>query len=329
MIFKRFQSNAVQVFNRSIKLRQRQRAALDPRSSEVEYLRNLVADLTVERLSIINRNYTNFLDFGCNGGNFLKSLLLSNPKDAEVNDLVLSKLKNVYLLDSCQELLFKNNFDQASSAAGLSIEKVLVQDEESSDFLAKHQDYFDGVISNLSLHWVNDLPSVFKKINDSLKPDGMFMGSIFALDTLFELRSSFQLSELERKNGLSPHISPFVQSNDISNILNKTNFRLVTLDVDEIVVSYPRLINLMEDLKLMGENNCLSSLESISLSKDILISTEAIYKELYGKKDDKVPGGVALPATFRIIFFIGWKNSENQPKPLERGSAKVTLKDAL
>lgn len=67
------------------------------------------------------------------------------------------------------------------------------------------------VLSNLSLHWVNDLPGCFEAIIKSLKPDGVFMASIFGGETLFELRSSLQLAELERKGGISPHISPFTQ----------------------------------------------------------------------------------------------------------------------
>lgn len=67
------------------------------------------------------------------------------------------------------------------------------------------------IVSNLSLHWVNNLPGCFDAIFKSLKPDGIFLASFFGGDTLFELRSALQLAELERKGGLSAHISPFVQ----------------------------------------------------------------------------------------------------------------------
>lgn len=67
------------------------------------------------------------------------------------------------------------------------------------------------VLSNLSLHWVNNLPGCFDAIFKSLKPDGLFMATLFGGDTLYELRSSLQLAELERKGGLSAHISPFAQ----------------------------------------------------------------------------------------------------------------------
>ncbi len=49
-----------------------------------------------------------------------------------------------------------------------------------------------------SLHWVNNLPKTFSRINQCLKPDGVFIGGMFGGQTLFELRCSLQLAELER-----------------------------------------------------------------------------------------------------------------------------------
>lgn len=49
-----------------------------------------------------------------------------------------------------------------------------------------------------SLHWVNDLPGVLKEVLRVLKPDAPFIGVMFAGDTLYELRSSLQLAEMER-----------------------------------------------------------------------------------------------------------------------------------
>lgn len=66
-------------------------------------------------------------------------------------------------------------------------------------------------MSSLSLHWVNDLPGLFAAVKRCLKPDGMFIASMYGGETLFELRSSLQLAEVERKGGIAPHISPFTQ----------------------------------------------------------------------------------------------------------------------
>lgn len=107
----------------------------------------------------------------------------------------------------------------------------------------------DLIISCLSLHWVNDLPNAFKKILESLKEDGVFLASVFGGDTLYELRSSFQLAELERRGGLSPHISPFTEVRDIGNLLTRAGFCMLTIDTDEIVVNYPSIFELMWDLK--------------------------------------------------------------------------------
>ena len=37
--------------------------------------------------------------------------------------------------------------------------------------------------------------------------------------------------------------------------------------------------------------------------------------------------GTAVPATFQIVYMIGWKQSDTTPKALARGSAKRSLKD--
>lgn len=45
---------------------------------------------------------------------------------------------------------------------------------------------------------MNDLPGALSEICRVLKPDSPLIGAIFAGDTLFELRCSLQLAELER-----------------------------------------------------------------------------------------------------------------------------------
>lgn len=174
-------------------------------------------------------------------------------------------------------------------------------------------------MSSLSLHWVNNLPGCMQQIFKCLKPDGVFMAVLFGGDTLFELRSSLQLAELERKGGISPHISPFVQTQDIGSLLNRAGFKMLTIDTDEMVIGYPSMFELMFDLKGMAENNAALN-RPLHLSRDVMVAAAAIYTELY-----KVENGVS--ATFQLIHFVGWKPGPNQPKPLERGSANASFKD--
>lgn len=42
---------------------------------------------------------------------------------------------------------------------------------------------------------------------------------------------------------------------------------------------------------------------------------------------DPKTGEKSIPATFQIIYLLGWKPDKSQPKPLERGTGQVSLKD--
>ena len=182
---------------------------------------------------------------------------------------------------------------------------------------------FDLVLSSLSLHWANDLPGVLAQINGLLRPDCPFVGAMLGGDTLFELRTSLQLAEQERRGGLSPRVSPLADVRDVGGLLQRAGFRLLTVDVDDIVVDYPSTFALMEDLQAMGESNAVLGREMGAIGRDVLLANDAIYRALHGNDDG------SIPATFRIIYMIGWHESADQAKPLARGSGEVNLKDIL
>ncbi|XP_031806944.1 arginine-hydroxylase NDUFAF5, mitochondrial isoform X3 [Sarcophilus harrisii] len=172
----------------------------------------------------------------------------------------------------------------------------------------------------LCLHWVNDLPRAFKQIHYVLKPDGVFIGAMFGGDTLFELRCSLQLAELEREGGFSPHISPFTAVNDLGHLLGRAGFNTLTVDTDEIQVNFPGMFEVMEDLQGMGESNCSWNRKPL-LHRETMLAAAAIYQEMYGNEDGSVP------ATFQIYYMIGWKYHDSQARPAQRGSATVSFGD--
>lgn len=182
---------------------------------------------------------------------------------------------------------------------------------------------FDAVLSSLSLHWINDLPSVLTQINHILKPDGPFIGVMLGGDSLFELRTSLQLAELDRRGGVSTHTSPLADVRDVGGLLQRAGFQLLTVDVDDIIIEYPSSFALMQDLQAMGDSNAVLGREASGIRRDVLAAGEAIYHELHGNEDDSVP------ATFRLIYMIGWKKGPSQPKPLERGSGMASIKEVL
>ena len=161
------------------------------------------------------------------------------------------------------------------------------------------------------------------QVNHVLKPDAPFVATMMGGDTLYELRTSLQLASLERLGGISPHVSPLADVRDIGGLLTKAGFKMLTVDVDDIIVDYPDIFALMTDLQAMGESNAVVEREMGPIGRDVLLAAQGIYKELHGNEDG------TLPATFRIIFWIAWKEGEGQSKPLARGSGQISMKDIL
>ena len=98
---------------------------------------------------------------------------------------------------------------------------------------------------------------------------------------------------------------------------------MLTVDVDDIIVDYPSIFALMTDLQAMGESNAVLRREMGGLGREVMAAGEGIYRALHGNEDG------SIPATFRMIYMIGWKEGVGQPEPLERGSGQVSIKDLL
>ncbi len=180
----------------------------------------------------------------------------------------------------------------------------------------------DLIVSLLSLHWANDLPGALAQIRRALKPDGLFIGSLFGAGTLKELRGVLTEAELAERGGAQARVSPFADGFDGAGLLQRAGFALPVTDVDRFTVRYPDLFALVRDLRAMGETNGLAG-QVRPLSRAVVARAAALYAERHGEADGR------LPATFEIIHLAGWRPHESQQKPLPRGSAKMRLADAL
>lgn len=316
----------MKVFNRETKLIQRNRSATDPDFKWGQYLKDEVSKKTIERLSYLKVPFDNVLDFGAHSGNFERTLCEErwderDPTWKEDRLIVKNKIGKILMVDSSEGLLFKDMESRFNKE--LQVDRLVADEEHFDAPELTEENKYDLIISNLALHWINDLPQAFKNLHKCLKPDGCFIGSMFGGDTLFELRTSLQLAEMERYGGIAPRVSPFVNSADVGNLMQKAGFTMLTVDVQEFIVDYPNTLALMEDLKLMGENNSVL-MTPPTLTKDLLIALEPIYQELHGNKETG-----HLPATFRFVYMIGWKQGKYMARPAPRGSADISLKDAF
>ncbi|KAH9939255.1 S-adenosyl-L-methionine-dependent methyltransferase [Epithele typhae] len=301
-------SSPFQVFDRNAKQMQRDRAASrkeGERSRVVDYVRDEVAEMLFERMQDIKRRFNTVLDLGSGPGHFSKLLGPENTR-------------RVVMIDSSAKTLHRDD----STEFDPEVEVQRMQADEESLLHVVPRDSQEAIVSCLSLHWVNDLPGILVQVKEALQPDGVFLGALFGGDTLFELRTSLQLAEVEREGGISPHVSPMTDTRDMSNLMGRAGFTLLTVDVDEIKVNYPSMWELLEDLQDMGESNAVIGRRQV-IHRDTLAAASAIYREVHANEDG------TIPATFQVIFVIGWKPSPNQPQPLERGSGQTNLKDVL
>ena len=121
-----------------------------------------------------------------------------------LSDIPSERIGKLVMIDSAEHLLHRD-----PEFAPPFAERRVIPTLES---LPLEDSSVDCVISNLVLHWINDLPGIMVQINRSLVPEGLFLAAILGGDTLFELRGSIQLAEQERKGGVSPHISPMAST---------------------------------------------------------------------------------------------------------------------
>lgn len=284
------------VFDRMLLRRRRARAALG--GGDHDFLLGEVGDRLLDRLSDMTRRFPLALDLGCRDGMLARGL---------------AGRGGIETLLQC---------DVAGANAGRALVHgpSFVADEELLPLRARS---VDAVLSNLSLHWVNDLPGALAQIRAALKPDGLFLASLFGAGTLGELRACLMEAELAECGGASPRVSPFAGLRDAAGLLQRAGFALPVADGDTITVTYPDLFRLLADLRGMGETNLLLDRLKQPTRRAVFARAAALYQERFAEPDGR------LRATFQIIFLTGWAPHESQQQPAKRGSGKASLKDVL
>jgi NADH dehydrogenase [ubiquinone] 1 alpha subcomplex assembly factor 5 len=287
-------SDSAQIFDRRAVRLHRDRAAA--RLPDHDFLWRDCADRLADRLLDITRRFPLALDLGCHGG--------------EMRDALAGRggIETLVQCDLSEAML--------RQAGGLGV----VADEE---FIPFGDATFDLVISNLSLHWVNDLPGCLAQIRRVLKPDGLFVAGFLGGDSLIELRRAWMEAELAEEGGAGPRVSPFADVRDAGALLQRAGFALPVVDSDTISVRYGDPMRLMVDLRGMGESNAVRGRRKGFTRRSTLFRAVAAYEELFGGDDGRVP------ATFQLITMTAWAPHPSQQRPLRPGSGQVNLADFL
>jgi NADH dehydrogenase [ubiquinone] 1 alpha subcomplex assembly factor 5 len=292
------------VFDRKAVRAHRERAARH--FADHDFLFREAAERLVERLDDVNRVFPRVLDMGARTG--VLAPLIAQRKGVEL--LVHSDL-------SCAMM----RAARARACDGTADRAVVVADEE---YLPFAEGSFDLVVSCLSLHWTNDLPGALIQARRALKPDGLFLVTLLGGETLIELRQALLDAELAETGGAGPRISPFADLRDAAALLQRAGFALPVADSDTITVEYENALDLMRDLRGMGESNAVVERRKDFSRRSTILRAAAIYEDRFGKESTG-----RMPATFQMLTLTAWAPAANQPKPLRPGSATTRLAQAL
>ncbi len=285
-------SSVPRVFDRELHARRRTRAAAG--FGGYSFLKQRIAEDIVERLSGINREFSRVLDLGAQNGTLSDALYAQAPD----RQIVQSDLSAAY----------------CAPPLGVCADEEMLPFADAS---------FDLAVSAMSLHWVNDLPGALIQIQRALKPDGLMIAALPGAGTLGELRQSMLTAETEIRGGAVMRVSPFLDVIDGAQLLQRAGFAMPVADAETVTVRYDSMLNLLTDLRGMGETAVFADRSGPRLTRGIVLRAAEIYAEQFADADGRVR------ATFEIVTLSGWAPAAGQPVPKRPGSASVRLADAL
>lgn len=214
---------------------------------------------------------------------------------------------------------YKNELIAAGEHAIHKDAKIVIADyKHSEDQLHYKAEQFDAIISGGTLDGVNDLPGALIQMRRFLKPDGVLLGSIFGSGSLATLKSIMMAAD---GDAVRPHIHPQIDIRTMADLMVRAGFQLPVADRDTVRVRYSSLLIMVNDIRDMGLGNSLTQ-HTPNMSRAALYRAIEKWNSLT-EDDGKVT------ETCEMIHFNGWAPSPDQPKPAKRGSAKMSLADAL
>lgn len=190
--------------------------------------------------------------------------------------------------------------------------------QADEDALPFADESFDLVIACGTLDSVNDLPGALILMRRILRPDGLMLAAFTGAGTLPRLRAALMAGEGDRPG---QHIHPQVDVRSAGDLLARAGFTMPVADGDVLTVRYGDMLRLMHDLRGMGAGNVLTS-RPPALRREALIGAAGHFAAA-ADSDGKTAEDMA------IVYLSGWKADPTQAAPARRGSAKMSLAEAL
>jgi len=166
---------------------------------------------------------------------------------------------------------------------------------------------FDLVVSNLLLPWCHDPGAVFTEVARVLAENGAFMFTSAGPDTLQEYRELWQTIDTKT------HVFGLADMHQTGDELLGAGFSAPVLDREEIMVDYPSIDALQDEMRLVGAANVACGRRNGLMASTMrkLIKAQA--------------PGERFSVTLELVQGHGWKGSLSQPRNNTSDEFSVSL----
>lgn len=203
----------------------------------------------------------------------------------------------VQKLGQIEQITYLGFAEKACALAEMPI-TALHADEECLPFA---DGVFDLIVSNMTLHWVNDIPGVLQQAKRVLRPGGLYLASFYGGSTLKELRQAFLIADSEGPLGVAPRLCEFMELTTAAQLMQQSGFKDPVADRSLLEVAYDQVNDLLVDLKNMQETSIMKERPKGLTSWRAFERVKAAYEANASTEHS------GILATVELFNLTGWK----------------------
>lgn len=197
-----------------------------------------ISQQLLDRLPFLLVEPTQLLDLGCRGGEQFDGLQELYPK-CEISGLRLGTPED----GSDEKKRGARWMNRLSQFGRKKRRKIVFGDPHSLPF---EDEQFELVVSNLCLPFCQDPGAVFAEVSRVLRPGGAFLFSSLGPDTLIEYRQRWAQFDSY------PRVSGLIDMHDLGDAMLKAGLADPVLDRDTLLLDYPSIEALENELQVFG-----------------------------------------------------------------------------
>lgn len=165
---------------------------------------------------------------------------------------------------------------------------------------------FDLVISNMAIHWTENIPLTLKEIRRILANDGLLLFNVAGSETLMELTHCLKQLDQEHPAHTQQRGLKLPSLHQLGDLLLATGFILPVTDRDLYAIPFDTVPELLKQLKNLGAGNHNHNRAKGLMGKEYLSKLSHLYQERFGHPKQ------ALTFNMELLFGHAWKSDSKK-----------------